>query len=248
MGPPGCWGRSLPDRCLRSLIALDGRLVLMIATAASDTLYHRGRKCGGRDRMRIFFITAVVAINLLIGLRYVWLIRRGRISPALAMWVFFTIATVGSLLTYLGEGDLSPLDNILNTADILLVSGVAIAILLWGDRSTRFGRFDLGCLAAVVGIVIVWVFTRQHTAAHAAIQAILVIAYFPVIKRLRRSSRNTESFVMWIGLMLAPIFSLLSSNGTLATVYAVRSAVLPSLLMLLMLRVEWRARRRDTVP
>ena len=198
--------------------------------------------------MRTFSIAAVVATNLLIGLRYVWLIRRGRISPALAMWVFFSIATVGSLLTYLGEGDFSPLDNILNTADILLVSGVAMAILLWGDRSTRFGRFDLGCLAAVLGIVIVWAFTRQHTAAHSAIQAILVIAYFPVIKRLRPSNRNTESFVMWIGLMVAPVFSLLSSKGTLATVYAVRAIVSSGLLMTLMLRAEWRERRRGTPP
>ena len=79
--------------------------------------------------MRTLSISAVVTINLLIGVRYVWLLRKHRISPALAMWVFFTIATVGSLLTYLGEGRFSPLDNILNTADILLVAGVTVAIL-----------------------------------------------------------------------------------------------------------------------
>jgi hypothetical protein len=95
--------------------------------------------------VRTLSISAVVTINLLIGVRYVWLLRKHRISPALAMWVFFTIATVGSLLTYLGEGRFSPLDNILNTADILLVAGVTVAILVYGDRSTRFTRFDLGC-------------------------------------------------------------------------------------------------------
>ena len=47
-------------------------------------------------------IAAVAAANLLIGIRYIWLIRRGRINPALAMWGFF--AVVGSLLTYLAEG------------------------------------------------------------------------------------------------------------------------------------------------
>lgn len=45
--------------------------------------------------MREFSIEAVVTANLVIGVRYCWLIRKGRISPALAMWVFFTIATVG---------------------------------------------------------------------------------------------------------------------------------------------------------
>jgi len=193
--------------------------------------------------MRIFSIAAVAATNVLIGLRYIWLIRRGRISPALAMWVFFTIAAIGSLLTYLSEGEFGLLDNILNTADIALVGSVAIAIALWGDRGTRFSRFDLGCLGAVSAILIAWGVTRQHAVAHAAIQTILVIAYFPVVKRLWGSSRNTESFTMWIGLMLAPMFSLLSSKGTLATVYAVRAIVSTALLLVLMIRTELRTRR-----
>ncbi|MBC7170052.1 hypothetical protein H5T54_03860 [Candidatus Bipolaricaulota bacterium] len=192
--------------------------------------------------MRTLSLVAVCAINLGIGVRYCWLVRRGRISPALAMWVFFTVATVGSLLTYLGEGRYSPLDNILNTADILLVGTVAVWIALYGDRSTRFTRFDLGCLVAVTAIVIAWAVTREHAVAHSAIQAILVIAYFPVVRRLWRAERNTESFTMWIGLLVAPAFSLLSSQGVLATVYAVRAIVCTGLLLLLMLRAERRAR------
>ncbi len=192
--------------------------------------------------MGILSISAVVTINLLIGLRYVWLLRKKKIGPALAMWVFFTIATVGSLLTYLGEGQFGLLDNILNTADILLVAGVSLAILVYGDKSTRFTRFDLGCLGAVLVIVVVWVFTQKHVIAHSAIQAILVIAYFPVVRRMWTTNRNTESFTMWIGLMLAPAFSLLSSKGLLATVYAVRAIVCTGALLLLMIRLEWKER------
>lgn len=194
--------------------------------------------------MRLFSIVAVVATNLAIGLRYIWLIRRGRISPALAMWVFFIIAVAGSLLTYLADGEFGLLDNILNTADILLVTSVSIAIALWGDRSTRFNRFDLGCLLAIIAILIVWAVTREHAAAHGAIQGILVLAYMPVVRRLWRSDRNTESFVMWVGLLVAPILSLLSSRGGMATVYAVRAIASSGLLLVLMLRTELRARRR----
>jgi hypothetical protein len=100
---------------------------------------------------------------------------------------------------------------------------------------------------AVVVIVAVWAATRQHVLAHLAIQGILVIAYFPVVKRLWRSNRNTESFFMWIGLLLAPMLSLLSSSGALATVYAVRAIVSTALLILLMLRVERRARNAGSV-
>jgi len=192
--------------------------------------------------MREFSIAAVVVTNLFIGTRYVWLIRKRRIKPALAMWIFFTIAVAGSLVTYLAEGGFSLWDNILNTADILLVGSVAVAIALFGDHSARFSRFDLGCLVAVVLILVVWMLTRQHVAAHLAIQAILVIAYLPVVRRLWRSHENTESFAPWIGMMLAPALALLSSKGTLATVYAVRAIACTGGLLMLMLRVEWRSR------
>jgi len=194
--------------------------------------------------MRVFSIVTVCLINLLIGIRYVVLLRRGSIRPALAMWVFFTIATVGSLATYLAEADYSLLDNILNTSDIVLVSFVSIAIWIYGDHSTRFTRFDLGCLAAVLGILVAWILSNQHVVAHAAIQLILVTAYLPVIRRLWRAERNTESYVMWVGLAIAPLFSLLSSQGILATVYAVRASLCPALLLLLMIRTTLRARRQ----
>ncbi len=196
--------------------------------------------------VEVLSIAAVCAINLGVGFRYCWLLRKRTISPALAMWVFFTIATVGSLVTYLGEGSFTPMDNILNTADIVLVITVMVFIGVYGDRSTRFSRFDYGCLAAVSAVVFAWLVTGQHVVAHSSIQAIMVIAYFPVVRRLWRARRNTESFTMWVGLMLAPLFSLLSSQGVLATVYAVRASVCSGLLLLLMIKAE-RAQRRLAV-
>ena len=193
--------------------------------------------------MRIFSIIAVTAINLFIGISYWRLLRTRRIQPALAMWVFFTIAVVGSLVTYLAEGSYSPLDNILNTTDVVMVVSVTILILIYGDRSTRFTRFDLGCLVAVLGIIGFWAATRQHAVSHLLIQAILIIGYFPVVRRLLKSSRNTESFAIWIAMFLAPAFGLLSSKGWLATVYSVRNLFCTAALIALMARVEWKARR-----
>ena len=82
--------------------------------------------------MREFSIAAFVTTGLLIGIRSCWFIREGRISPALAMWVLFTIAAVRTLLSYLAEGNRSVLDNILNTADIALVGSASI----WRSRCT----------------------------------------------------------------------------------------------------------------
>lgn len=72
---------------------------------------------------------------------------------------------------------------------------------------------------------------------------ILAVAFSSALGRLGRAEGNAESFMMWIGLLVAPVFSLLSSRGVLATVYAVRAIVCTSLLLLLMLRAELRERR-----
>ncbi len=193
--------------------------------------------------MRLFSLTTVLLFNLFIAVRYTILIRRGAIRPALAMWIFFSVAVGGSLSTYLLEGDYSLADNILNSADLLLCAYIAVIIYLFGDKSTRFTRFDRGCLLAVLAILAFWGFSREHAAANLLIQSILVIAYFPVVRRLWTSDENTESFAVWIALLLAPVFSLLSSKGTLASVYAMRAIVSTALLLVLMGRAEIRSRR-----
>ena len=191
-----------------------------------------------RIQVRETSIIIVVAINLFILVRYCWLIWKKRIKPALAMWVFFSIAVGGSLITYLSSGDYSLFDNILNTSDLVLVVIVSVFIFIFGGRSTRFNRFDIGCLVAVLGIVAFWLIFQHHVVSHVSIQVILVIAYFPVISRIWKSNENTESFAAWIGLFLAPCISLLSSKGILATIYSLRAIISTSVLLALMARAE----------
>jgi hypothetical protein len=155
------------------------------------------------------------------------------------MWIFFTIAVAISLTTYMESDNFSLFDNILNTTDLALTAIVSIAIYLFGDHSTRFSRFDKACLIAVLVIVVFWFITKNHFLTHALTQGILVIAYFPVLSRLWKTKKNGESFLIWTGMLLAPVLSLLSSKGTLATIYSVRAIVCISVLMLLMLRVEY---------
>ena len=188
--------------------------------------------------MRDISIIAVVAINFFILVRYCWLIWKDRIKPAMAMWVFFSIAVGGSLATYLSSGDYSFLDNIQNTTDLVFVLTVTVFVFVFGDRSTRFNTFDIGCLVAVLGIVVLWLIFQNHFVSNVSIQVILVIAYFPVISRIWKSNKNTESFVVWIGLFLAPCISLLSSKGVLATIYSFRAIISISVLLALMVRAE----------
>jgi hypothetical protein len=193
--------------------------------------------------IRQFSIVSVSILNLAILIWYCWLTYKQKIKPALAMWIFFTIAVGISLATYLKSDQFSLMDNILNTTDLALTVIVSVAIYIYGDHTSRFSRFDKACLIAVSVIVLFWFVTQNHIVTHALTQGILVIAYFPVVSRLWKTRENGESFVIWIGMLLAPILSLLSSKGLLATIYSVRAIVCIMVLLMLMLRVEYLKKR-----
>lgn len=193
--------------------------------------------------MREFSIYSVSIINLIILLRYFILIYKKTIQPALAMWVFFSIAVIMSLLTYMADGNYSLWDNILNSTDVILALSVSLSILLFGGKSSRFTTFDKGCFVVVILIVIFWMVTQHHLVTNFLIQCILVIGYFPVVKRIIETKTNTESFSVWILMLLAPILSLLSSKGFLASLYSWRAIACVSALLLLMLSITLYGKR-----
>jgi hypothetical protein len=188
--------------------------------------------------MKEFVAIAVSAINLFIAASYFWLMLKKRSKPALAMWLFFSLAVAMSLVTYLKEGNYGFWDNALNTTDLFLVVFVTICILIFGDKSTRFNRFDTWCLVAVVLIILFWVISQNHLLTNLGIQLILVIAYFPVVRRMLKTNENTEPFIVWIALMIAPVISLITSKGALAAIYAIRAIACTGLLLALMVRIE----------
>lgn len=187
---------------------------------------------------KLFVNIIVSGINVFILSRYVYLLYHKRISPSLAMWTFFSLAVAISLFTYFAESNHSISDNILNFTDLILAIGVTVAILIWGDTSTRFNRFDLGCLAAVIIIIAFWAISNKHVITNYSVQVIMVISYFPVIRRMMHQNKNTEAFSIWIALLLAAGISLFANKGWLASVYAIRAFLCTGTLLLLMLRIE----------
>ena len=194
--------------------------------------------------MKTFSILSVTIITVLLAVSYISQLLKKQIKPALAMWVMFSIAVAMSLITYLKEGNYGFTDNILNSVDVIYVITVSVAIAIWGDHTSKITQFDLGCLVVVGLIVVFWLFTQNHLVTNFMIQTILVIAYFPVVKRLFETRKNTEPFLIWFGMMIAPVFSLLSSKGLLATVYSVRAIICVGTLLLIMLWIEFADRNQ----
>jgi hypothetical protein len=184
---------------------------------------------------------------ILLTVIYIRQLVKKQIKPALAMWIMFSTAVGMSLITYLSAGNFGFLDNILNTVDLVYVITISVAIAIFGDKSSKITRFDKGCLLVVLLIVIFWIFTQNHVVTNILIQLILVIAYFPVVKRLLETRENTEPFLIWTGMLIAPVLSLLSSKGMLATVYSVRAIICVGLLLLLMVWIEVSGKKRRIV-
>ena len=162
------------------------------------------------------------------------------------MWVFFSLAVGISLFTYFadGKGEFSLSDNILNLADFILVVGVSISIIIWGDPTTRFNKFDIGCLISVLLIIIYWAISNNHVVTNFSVQSIMVISYFPVIKRMMNQKKNTEAFSVWIALFITPFISLFANKGFLADLYAYRAIFCTGLFLLLMLMIELKYRKK----
>lgn len=197
--------------------------------------------------MKLMINITISGINIFILSRYIYLLYHKKISPSLAMWTFFSLAVGISLFTYFAAGDYNISDNILNFTDLILVTGVAIAILIWGDKTTKFNTFDLSCLAAVAIITVFWAVTNNHIITNFSVQSIMVISYFPVVKRMINQKKNTEAFSVWIALFLAPCISLISSKGFLASVYAFRAILCTGTLLILMLRLEILNRKQKAI-
>lgn len=180
----------------------------------------------------------ISVFNIFILSRYIYLLYHKKISPSLAMWVFFSIAIGISLFTYFADGNYSISDNILNFADFILVVGVSISILIWGDLTSRFNRFDLICLATVSLIIIYWAISNNHLVTNFAVQSIMVISYFPVVRRMLNQQKNTEAFSIWIALFITPFISLTVNKGMLADLYAYRAILCTGIFLILMIRIE----------
>ena len=195
--------------------------------------------------VKLLINIAVSGINLIILSRYIYLLYNKKISPSLAMWTFFSLAVGISLFTYFAEDNHSISDNILNFTDMILVVSVSVAILIWGDTSTRFNRFDAGCLIIVFAITAFWAISKNHVVTNISVQSIMVISYFPVLGRMLKQKKNTEAFSLWFMMLIAAGISLFASEGWLASVYAVRAVACTGALLVLMVRVEVQARKSN---
>lgn len=180
----------------------------------------------------------VVALMLLFALRYGYQIRSGKVKPALSTWLTFLAGTGLSLLTYSVASEWDFKSGILNVSDVLVVALVILATLRWSSLHMMFRPFEKWYLLGAGVIVLFWVSSGDSFTSNLMVQMLIFIGYFPTIHKLVAEKENTESYSSW-GLALLAVtiacYPAMVGGNTLATVYALRSVVMVSVVLSLML-------------
>lgn len=186
----------------------------------------------------VSFLMAIAAI------RYCYLIIVGEIHPVLITWLLFSLAVGMGIWTYLNADSKRDLvTNIANTVDVFATWSITLTLVLFGDNvGFKFVSFEMLCLMAVIIVLIYWRISHRANTANIAINVILVVAYLPTIKGLWLATENTESFSVWTMVLISSLTALYNpfkERDLFALLYASRATILTSVIIGLMLRIEF---------
>lgn len=179
--------------------------------------------------------------------RYVYMIWKRKISPALSTWMIFLIGTGLSLITYAIAEKHDFHSGILNAMDVLSVVAILTATILWSNRRILFRRFEKWYLIAAAGIVIYGIISGNAWRANIFTQGLISFGYIPTIQKLVVEKKNTESFGAWAFAMLSGTIALypaLQHGNSLATLYASRTIISVAIVMSVMAYYQLRHQDR----
>lgn len=188
----------------------------------------------------------VAALMGLVGLWYCYLILDHQIEPVLSSWLLFFIASSLGLWTYFKakRSDRSAITNMANTSDVFVTGSVLACLALFG-RDIRFGfnSFEWVCFGIAGAILLYHLIRHDGRTANIAVNGLLVLGYLPTIAHLWTADHNTESFALWLVVLIAAMIALynpIKEKDFLATLYASRAVVLVGIILALMIRIWMR--------
>lgn len=203
------------------------------------------------DFFVILRLVIAIVITLFIGLSawfyVVPIIRRDpKAQPVLATWILFGVALSLSLLTYFDAPKHDVLTNFGSILDTVRVFGLLLLLYVMGHRTIEFTKLQFGCLIGSGITACFWLQTDEAAISNVLTQLIIAIGYLPTYERLWRSNRNTEPLKSWFFSGAASVLAIalgIIDHDVLVVIYGGRALVQVSLVLLLILRIERRAKR-----
>lgn len=194
------------------------------------------------------------ALAMFVGtIWYIYLIVRNiKIKPVLASWVVSGGTLFLSFATYWTSPVHNIVSNIANFVAALGAGSILVVLLvknLKEKTKITFSTFQKGCLWASALIGVFWVCMlvtgRSGVIPNILTQILMVISYVITVQKLWSATKNTESFLLWGGICLSGLFGFYTAwtrSDHAAMFYALRSAACSGGLVLLMCRIEYRAK------
>jgi hypothetical protein len=144
-------------------------------------------------------------IVFIAGIPYVIEIIKGRTKPQRMAWViFFTLSGV-SFFAQLQEGAIHSLWFPL----VLLVNSAVVFALTLKFGMGGVGTFDVACLFAAIGIMLIWAMTKSPSIAIVSSVAVNTIGKVLVAKKVYHHP-ETEYLPTWIWSAIASVLAVLS--------------------------------------
>ena len=193
--------------------------------------------------MKDFCVWFVAISSIFFGSCYVFQIWRRRAAPTISTWIIFLVGCGLSFITYIGAENHDIKSGILNTIDLVYISLILLAIILWGRHEVRFKPFEKWYLAGVAGIVLYGVVTNNLWNSNILTQVLMSIAYIPMFHKFITSKKNTESFFGWVpGIFngLVALYPAIHGGNVLAVIYVSRSFIFSVVTVLLMLYYKFK--------
>ncbi len=198
--------------------------------------------------MKDICVWLVGLVMMVFAVRYAYQIWKRDVgfSPTLSTWIIFLLGTGLSLVTYAIAEKHDFRSGILNTVDVVAVTIVLLAIIVWGNRDIRFKPFEKWYLGGVGAIVAYGLLSGDAWGSNIFAQVLISIGYAPTIQTLLTEKRNTESFTGWGCAIVASIIAFypaMADGNLLAVLYAVRAIVLVLSVIVIMAYYELRSKK-----
>jgi hypothetical protein len=168
----------------------------------------------------------VVASASFFGSCYVFKIWKKKAVPTISTWIIFLVGCGLSFVTYIAAENRDIKSGILNTIDLVYVSMVILAIILWGKHKVRFEPHEKWYLAGAAGIVAYGFATGDVWSSNVLTQVLMSAAYFPMYHKMIIGKKKTDSYFAWIPAVFnasIALYPAIYDGNTLAVIYAVRA-------------------------
>jgi len=196
--------------------------------------------------MKDFSVWLVTFVMVTFAVRYAYQVWRQDISPTLSTWIIFLLGIGLSLATYAIAEERDFRSGILNTMDFVAVMIVLLSTIVWGNRKVRFKPFEKWYLGGISIIIAYGLFSGDAWGSNIFTQILISIGYIPTIQNLLTEKRNVESFTGWGCAAIAGIIAIypaIVDGNLLAVLYAFRTIVFVSIIIVVMTYYELRSRK-----